>query len=87
MPTPTGMLSSGDRLIHPALPKMVFEVTERTSNAPMDYAVWLKRDDGKNLPPALSHGTRRGREYLLLNAGFLVFRVNGGWKLIDATKP
>jgi hypothetical protein len=90
MPTATGMLRQGDRLIHPSMPKVVFEVVERTSNSPMDYGAWIKRADGKVLPDQLRRRRERcrnrGREYVLDEVGFLVFRVNGGWKLIDATR-
>jgi hypothetical protein len=90
MPTAAGKLKAGDRIRWTAQDQRAadqigevtidYEVTERTGND-SNYAVWLKRVDGKPLGRLMSDRQRRnGTEFMLLEAAYKV--DHGPFRLI-----
>lgn len=83
MPTPGGLLKAGDRLEHPGMPNVLFQVTERTGNTKADYGVWIKRVDGKPMKGFRREYCRNGdHEYLMIEAHYHVFMTRQGWRLV-----
>ena len=76
MPTPGGRLRVGDRIRHPDEPGVVFTVTHRSRGD--NYAIKFAREDGRSF---MFSGYRKS-EHMLLNAHYLIFTMDGGWRLM-----
>jgi hypothetical protein len=78
MPTPTGLLKSGDRFYHGDEPHIVYTVVSRSGNDDM-YSILFRREDGKAFP--FGGGPAR-RQHLMVGPIRWKFE-HLDWKLID----
>jgi hypothetical protein len=86
MPTPSGKLKAGDRLIHDRDPDTVWVVAKREGNDLM-YSIHLRREDGKKIPHSMRNVLGDAYAWRLLEAHYWVFKVKGGWELLKEEAP
>lgn len=79
MPTPSGLLKTGDRLRYKES-GVVCVVTERHGQSKADYSVTLVREDGE--PFAHDHWPYARKEVKLGEAHYWVF-MSGRWEVLS----
>jgi hypothetical protein len=76
------MLRPGDRIWCPRLSEVIYVVVDRIGDDPEDYAVGMRREDGK---PFRSVGVPEPQM-----VGYLVngaWSMENGWQLVDGEPP
>lgn len=80
MPTPSGLLKSGDRIYNIRNPGVMYEVLQRTSSSE-PYGIWLRRIDGHRITELGGFDSREGGREIAFLVESWNWLMKMGWRL------